>query len=71
MAGLDLLDATATAEAIAQTAGEYFTTLEELPRCISKMETAMKNAARDLQFEQAAQLRDRLRRLRALSLGLS
>ena len=71
MAGLDLLDATATAEAIAQTAGEFFTTLEELPKCISRMETAMKNAARDLQFEQAAQLRDRLRRLRALSLGLS
>lgn len=71
MAGLDLLDVTATTEAIAQTAGEYFTTLEELPKCISKMESAMKNAARDLQFEQAAQLRDRLRRLRALSLGLS
>ncbi|MEN9723225.1 MAG: hypothetical protein RJB38_1211 [Pseudomonadota bacterium] len=70
VASLDLLDATATIEAVAQAAGEFFTTIEALPQCISKMEQAMREAAKDLQFEQAAQLRDRLRRVRALSLGL-
>jgi excinuclease ABC subunit B len=71
VAGLDLLDAAGTHEAIAQTAGEYFTTLEELPKSIRKMESDMKGAAQKLDFEQAARLRDRLRRLRALSLGLA
>jgi excinuclease ABC subunit B len=71
VAGLDLLDAAGTHEAIAQTAGEYFTTLDELPKAIRKMESDMKGAAQKLDFEQAARLRDRLRRLRALSLGLA
>jgi excinuclease UvrABC nuclease subunit len=35
------------------------------------MEEAMREAAKQLQFEEAAQLRDRLRRVRALSLGLA
>ena len=71
VAGLDLLDAAGTHEAIAQTAGEYFTTLEELPKSIRKMEADMRGAAQKLDFELAARLRDRLRRLRALSLGLA
>ncbi|MBU6375109.1 MAG: excinuclease ABC subunit UvrB [Bdellovibrionales bacterium] len=71
MAGLDLLDSTATIELISQAAGEYFTKIEELPKIIHKMEQAMREAAKQLQFEEAAQLRDRLRRVRALSLGLA
>jgi excinuclease ABC subunit B len=71
VAGLDLLDSSATIAAIAQAAGDYFTKIEELPRTIKKMEEAMREAAKQLQFEEAAQLRDRLRRVRALSLGLA
>ena len=71
VAGLDLLDSRATIEAIAQAAGEYFTKIEELPKTIRRMEESMREAARQLQFEEAAQLRDRLRRVRALSLGLA
>jgi len=70
LAGLDLLDATETTEAIQQAAGEFFTSMEEVPKAIHKMEQAMKESAKQLQFEQAAQLRDRLKRLRALSLVL-
>jgi excinuclease ABC subunit B len=71
VAGLDLLDSSATIAAIAQAAGDYFTKIEELPKTIKKMEEAMREAAKQLQFEEAAQLRDRLRRVRALSLGLA
>jgi excinuclease ABC subunit B len=70
MGELDLLDAAGTHEAIVETAGEYFTTLEELPKAVRKIESAMRESAQKLDFEKAAQLRDRLRRLRALSLGL-
>ena len=35
------------------------------------METDMKEAARALQFERAAELRDRVRRLKMLGLALS
>ncbi|MFN7684326.1 MAG: excinuclease ABC subunit UvrB [Oligoflexia bacterium] len=71
VAGLDLLDAAATVDAIAETAGEYFTKIEELAKSMRKMEADMREAAQKLDFEQAARLRDRLRRLRALSLGLA
>jgi len=70
MSELDLLDAAGTHQAIVETAGEYFTTLEELPKAVRKIESAMRESAQKLDFEKAAQLRDRLRRLRALSLGL-
>jgi excinuclease ABC subunit B len=47
--------------------GEGFKSLEELPRSIAKLETQMKALARDMKFEEAALLRDKIRRLRFLS----
>jgi excinuclease ABC subunit B len=35
------------------------------------METRMRNAAADLEFEEAARLRDEIKRLEALALGLT
>jgi excinuclease UvrABC helicase subunit UvrB len=37
---------------------------------IPRMETEMRNLAKSLQFEEAAKLRDRIKRIKALSLGL-
>ena len=38
--------------------------LEEMPDLIEKLESKMKNAATDLNFEEAANLRDRIKKLR-------
>ena len=38
--------------------------LEEMPDLIEKLESKMKNAAKDLNFEEAANLRDRIKKLR-------
>ena len=38
--------------------------LEEMPELIEKLESKMKNAASDLNFEEAANLRDRIKKLR-------
>jgi excinuclease ABC subunit B len=67
----DLLDEAARVEQIQQVAGDYFTSLADLPKTIRQMDTEMKDAARALQFERAAELRDRLRRLKMLSLAVS
>ena len=39
--------------------------LEELPELINTLESKMKNAAQDLNFEEATKLRDRIKQLRA------
>ena len=38
--------------------------LEEMPELIDKLEVKMKDAAKDLNFEEAANLRDRIKKLR-------
>ena len=38
--------------------------LEEMPDLIDKLENKMKNAAKELNFEEAANLRDRIKKLR-------
>jgi excinuclease ABC subunit B len=43
-----------------------FKTLEDIDQEIEKLEAAMKQAARELAFEEAAQLRDRIKGLRRL-----
>ena len=43
-----------------------FKTLEDVDREVEKLEAAMKRAARDLAFEEAAHLRDRIKALRRL-----
>jgi len=70
MANLDLLDPEQRLEAFAKEAGEYFTSMHELPQTIEKMTEAMREAARSLQFEKAAELRDRIKRLKVMSLAL-
>jgi excinuclease ABC subunit B len=70
VAELDLLDEAGQLDQIRQTAGEYFTTMPELQRTIGKMDAEMKDAARAMQFERAADLRDRIKRLKILKLGI-
>jgi excinuclease ABC subunit B len=67
---LDFVDPAERVSQIRETAGEYFTTLEALPKTLHTMEQEMKEAAKALQFEKAAALRDRVKRLKILSLGL-
>jgi excinuclease ABC subunit B len=65
----DWLDTLTFEEQVKELAGEFFVSLEKLkPTTIDKMEKAMKEAAKELQFEKAAALRDRLKRLKELSL---
>lgn len=68
MASLDLLDQAGRVDQIKEIAGEYFTSIEGLPKMISQMEQEMKKSAQDLKFEDAARLRDRIRKLRFLGL---
>jgi excinuclease ABC subunit B len=70
IAGLDMLDASGRLEDLQSTAGEFFTKVEELPKIVTAMEAEMRQAAKAMQFEKAAGLRDRIKRLKILSLGL-
>lgn len=67
---LDYLDMANAPEKIQKLAGEYFTSVEELSQTIKKMEVEMKDAAKKLEFEKAAELRDRVKQLRSLELTL-
>jgi excinuclease ABC subunit B len=44
---------------------------KDLYASIAILETSMRNAAADLEFEEAARLRDEIKRLEALALGLA
>ena len=70
VAGLDMLDEAGQIEQIREAAGEYFTSMGEIKKTIGKMDAEMKDAARAMQFERAAELRDRIKRLKILSLSL-
>lgn len=65
MADLDYVQLEAVAEA-----EESYGTEEQLEQIIKKLEEEMKAAARELAFERAAELRDRLRALRLKGLGV-
>jgi excinuclease ABC subunit B len=65
MADLDYVQLEAVAEA-----EESYGTEEQLEQIIKKLEEEMKAAARELAFERAAELRDRLRALRLKELGV-
>ena len=43
---------------------------EELPRAIQKLKKEMKKAAEQLEFERAAELRDRIRAMEEQEIGL-
>ncbi|MBI4924725.1 MAG: excinuclease ABC subunit UvrB [Bdellovibrio sp.] len=67
---LDLIDEGAQLDRVKELTGEYFTTIEKLPETIGVMEKDMKEKAKLLQFEDAALLRDRVKKLRGLALRL-
>ena len=50
-------------------AGEHFTSLGDLPKAIAKLEEEMRESAKALNFEAAAKIRDRVKRLRILALA--
>jgi excinuclease ABC subunit B len=70
IAELDLLDDTGTEEQAKNLAGEYFLGLDRLGDTITRMEQAMREDAKALKFEKAAELRDRVRRLKLIELRL-
>lgn len=67
---LDYVDDLSRADRIKSLLGDRFVSLEKLPSTLKKMETEMKEAAQNLQFEKAAELRDVLRKIKFLSLEL-
>jgi excinuclease ABC subunit B len=66
--GLDPLDGAQLFSEIKELAGEAFTSLTKLPQVILQLEKEMKALASDLQFEKAGAIRDRVKRLKKLSL---
>jgi excinuclease ABC subunit B len=70
IANLDFSDPAQQLEEIRQLAGEFFISVQELPKTLVQMQEEMKNAAKALQFEKAAELRDRIKRLKVLNLGI-
>ena len=67
---MDWIDQSSKEEEVRSLAGEYFEGMNAIPKAVKRMEEAMRETAKALQFEEAAQLRDRLKRLKILSLGL-
>ncbi|MEK7690978.1 MAG: UvrB/UvrC motif-containing protein, partial [Bdellovibrionota bacterium] len=70
MAGLDRLDPDECLRQIEEAAGDYFTSHGAIGKSLARMEADMRELAKGLEFEKAARLRDRVRRLKALQLGL-
>lgn len=66
----DWVDPSTRAQEIQEVAGEYFVSLEEIQKTMNRMEADMRNAAKEMEFEKAAALRDRLRRLKILHLSI-
>lgn len=69
-AEVDLVDEVGRLAAIEKLAGHHFKSIEEIPSSIAAMTDEMKDAAKKLEFEKAADLRDRIRQLKTLTLGL-
>ena len=49
----------------------YFTSLKELEKEIGRLDKEMRQAAKELAYEEAARLRDRIKKLRLLEMELS
>ena len=70
LANLDLVDG-GGAEAVAKDlGGKFFLGMNRLGDTIARMEKEMKEEAKALRFEKAAELRDRVRRLKIIELGI-
>lgn len=70
MGNSDLLDEAAIETQVKEIAGEYFLAIGRIPESLSRMEQEMRVLAKELKFEKAADLRDRVRRLKMIHLGL-
>lgn len=66
----DYVDELSRAEAVKNLLGERFTGLDKVPQVVRKLEAEMKEAAKNLQFEKAAELRDLIRSVKQLSLQI-
>jgi excinuclease ABC subunit B len=58
-----------TVPVAAEEAGEYVP-LNEIPQIVRSLEKEMRAAAKELKFEKAAELRDRIRKLKEMELGV-
>lgn len=67
---LDYVDEISRADQIKELLGTRFVSLEKIPGTLKKIEAEMKEAAKNLEFEKAAELRDVVKRVRQLSLEL-
>ncbi|MBY0470838.1 excinuclease ABC subunit UvrB [bacterium] len=67
---LDLTDRSGLEEEVRSLAGEHFTDMSEVHKTIAKMESEMKDLAKSMLFEKAAEMRDRIKRLKIVSLSL-
>ncbi len=67
---LDTIDEATRIQRIRDLLGPRFVSLEKLKSTLHKLEVEMKAAAQNLEFEKAAELRDTIRQVRALSLDL-
>ncbi|MFZ9595096.1 MAG: excinuclease ABC subunit UvrB [Bdellovibrionia bacterium] len=67
---LDHLDPQGKLEQAQSLAGEHWVSLERLSESLAKMEVEMKESAQSMLFEKAADLRDRIKRLKILRLSL-
>ena len=67
---LDYTDEFSRIDAVKALLGPRFTTLEKVGSVVKKMEQEMKEAAVNLQFEKAAEMRDVIRRVKTLALSI-
>ncbi len=66
----DWMDTLSLEEQAKEAGGEFLSTIDQLRSAINKMEKQMKEEAKQLNFEKAGELRDRLKRLRDISVKL-
>ncbi|MEZ4819317.1 MAG: UvrB/UvrC motif-containing protein [Bdellovibrionota bacterium] len=67
---IDFNDETSSLELAKQWAGEFFVDLDRIDQSLEKMQKEMKKKAQNLEFEEAADLRDRIQKLKFLKLRL-
>ncbi|MBN21224.1 MAG: excinuclease ABC subunit B [Bdellovibrionaceae bacterium] len=65
---LDYFDENERIEKIKELCGDYFVDLRSVNQTVAEMEKQMKVSAKELRFEEAASLRDRVQQLKKLSL---
>jgi excinuclease ABC subunit B len=66
----DQMDPIAAEEQAKELGGEYYLGMDRLDESVARMEKEMKELAKELKFEKAAELRDRVRRLKLIQLAL-